>query len=392
MKKIIFLFLIFCCVSKTQAQTLLDVYKKGTINLTEDSKYGKNTNWNKYFDDREDVVYGNPVGKMKSIAVSNSGEVYVGNYSKYNIYKFDKNGNFVREFGKEGYKEGEFLYRPTLRGILDNKYVFASDHQGRIQFYNLNGEFYKMVKIDYMPLQIVPLMDNKIAIVGHVAYNGKTKIIVSIKDIDVGEEKIIYSYFDDDFYSKNIVIKKGKGLQSFSPSGFKDRPIIERTFDGNLIIGRNTESKLSIFSPNGEQIKDIDLNLTPVKTTEKMKSDFLNGVKDYLVEKNIYAENKDQLNKPEVYPKYHPIFYDLKSDPEGNILVFNYSEEDGNSFLVYNKTGEFVCETNLNSNLFKLDINSRFSTFEIHPSGLYAFITIIDSKTSEIRIIRTLLK
>lgn len=392
MKKIIFLFLIFCCVSKTQAQTLLDVYKTGTINLVQDTKYAVNTDWNKLFDDREKTIYGNPVGVMKSMAVSNSGKVFIGNYSKYNIYKFDNNGNYVKEFGKRGSKKGEFLYRPTLHGILDNKYVFASDHQGRIQFYNLNGEFYKMVKLDYMPMQIIPLKDNKIAIVGHVAYNGKTRIIVSIKDIDVGKEKIIYSYFDDDFYSKNIVIKKGKGLQSFSPSGFKDRPIIERTFDGNLIIGRNTESKLSIFSPNGEQIKDIDLNLTPVKTTEKMKSDFLNGVKDYLVEKNIYEENKDQLNKPEVYPKYHPIFYDLKSDPEGNILVFNYSEEDGNSFLVYDKTGEFVCETNLNSNLFKLDINSRFSTFEIHPSGLYAFVTVIDSNTSEIKIIRTLLK
>jgi len=392
MKKIIYLIILLTCFTNLKAQTLLDVYKKGTINLTEDSEFGKNTDWNKYFDDREETKYGNPIGKMKSIAVSNSGEVFVGNYSKYNIFKFDKIGNFVKEFGKEGYKEGEFLYRPTLRGILDNKYVFASDHQGRIQFYHLNGEFYKMIKIDYMPLQIVPLKDNKITIVGHVAFKGKTKIIVSIKDIESDKEKIIYSFFDDDFYSKNIVIKKGKGLQSFSPTGFKDRPVIERTIDGNLIIGRNTESKLLIFSTTGEKIKEIDLNLTPVKTTEKMKSDFLNEVKDYLVEKNIYEENKDQLNKPDLYPKYHPIFYDLKSDPEENILVFNYSEKEGNSFLVYDKSGEFICETFLKSESFKLDINSRFSTFEISSNGLYAFVSVINSENSELKVIRVKLK
>ena len=393
MKKIIFLFLIFCCVSKTQAQTLLDVYKTGTINLEQDTEYAVNTDWDKLFDDRGKIIYGNPVGVMKSIAVSNSSEVFVGNYSKYNIYKFDKSGNFVKEFGKEGYKEGEFLYRPTLRGILDNKYVFASDHQGRIQFYDLNGNFYKMVKIDYMPLQIIPLKGNKIAIWGHVAYKGNTKYIVSIKNINTGEEKIVDSYFNSLINLKPITIKLKNGeLVSFSPSSLKDKTIIERTFDGNLILGHNTESKLSVFSPNGEKIKDIELNQSPIKTSEKMKTEFIERVKNYLIEKNIYEENKALLNDPNIYPDYFPMFYALKSDPEGNILVFNHSEDTGNSFYVYDKTGKFVCETNLKSDLFKLDINSRFSSFEIHPSGLYAFVTVIDSNTSEIKIIRTLLK
>ena len=393
MKKIIFLFLIFCCVSKTQAQTLLDVYKTGTINLEQDTEYAVNTDWNKLFDDREEIIYGNPVGIMKSICVSNTGEVFIGNYSKYNIYKFDKNGNFVREFGKEGYKEGEFLYRPTLRGILDNKYVFASDHQGRIQFYHLNGEFFKMVKLDYMPLQIIPLKNNKIAIWGHVPYNGDTRHIVSIKDINTGKEVIVDSYMNSLISLKSVAIKlKEGGMVSFSPSGIRDKTIIERTFDGNLIIGHNNESKLSIYSPNGEKIKVFDINQSPIKTSEKMKAEFIERVKKYLEARNIYEENKELLNDPNIYPEYYPVFYDLKSDPEGNILVFNHSEDTGNSFYVYDKTGKFICETSIKSDIFELDINSRFSSFEIHPSGLYAFVTVIDSNTSEIKIIRTLLK
>ncbi|MBU8892536.1 MAG: 6-bladed beta-propeller [Bacteroidales bacterium] len=393
MKRIIFLFLILCCVSKTQAQTLLDVYKTGTINLIEDTEYAKNTDWNKLFDDRTDTVNGNPVGVMKSISVSKTGEVFIGNYSKYNIYKFDKNGNYVKEFGKKGSNKGEFLYRPTLHGILGNKYVFASDHQGRIQFYNLNGEFYKMVKIDYMPLQITPLKDNKIAIWGHVPYSGNTKYIVSIKDIETGKEVIVDSYMNSLINLKPIVIKlKEGGMVSFSPSSIRDKTIIERTFEGNLIVGHNTESKLSVYSPNGEKIKDIELNQSPIKTSEKMKTEFIERVKNYLIEKNIYEENKALLNDPNIYPDYFPMFYALKSDPEGNILVFNHSEDTGNSFYVYDKTGNFICKTKLISDDFKLSINSRFASFEIHPNGLYAFVTVIDSNTSEIKIIRTLLK
>jgi len=393
MKKIIFLIAILCFISEMKAQSLIEIYKQGTINLTPDTDYAKNTNWNKLFNDKDKVIYGNPVGKMKSISVANNGDLFVSNYSKYNIYKFDNKGNFIKEFGKEGGKKGEFLYRPTLHGILDNKYVFASDHQGRIQFYDLDGNFFKMVKIDYMPLQIIPLKDNKIAIWGHVPYNGDVKYIVSIKDILTGKEKIVDSYFNSLIKLKPITIKDKDGyLYGFSPSGVKDKTILERTSDGNLIIGHNVESKLSVFSPYGDLVKTIDLNKSPIKTTNEDKEKFLNKVKDYLIEKDLYEENKELLNDPNIYPENFPVFYAIKTDPEGNILVFDYSETEGNSFLVFDKTGDFVCKSKLDSKSLKLDINSRFSTFEIHPNGLYAFVSVIDSNTSELKIIRTTLK
>lgn len=393
MKKLILLIASLFMINGLRAQTLVDVYKKGQINLIPDTEYAKNTDWNKLFNDRNEIKYGNPIGKMKSIAVTENGELFIGNYGNYKIYKFDKEGKFVKEFGKEGGKKGEFLYRPTLNGVLDNKYVFASDHQGRIQFFDLDGNFVKMVKLDYMPLQIIPLKDNKIAIWGHVPYNGDVRYIVSIKDINTGEEKIVDSYFNSLIKLKPITVKDKNGyLYGFSPTAVNDKTIIERTPDGNLIVGHNVESKLSIFSPNGDLIKTLDLNKSPIKTTEKDKAKFLKTVKDYLVEKDLYEENKELLNDPNIYPEYYPIFYAIKTDPEGNILIFNYSEEEGNSFLVYDKDGKFICKSNIKSDKFKLDINSRFNTFEIQSNGLYAFVSVIDSKTNELKIIRTKLK
>lgn len=393
MKKIILLIVMLYIAFCIQAQSLLDVYHKGQIKLVPDTEYAKNTDWNKIFDDRNDEKYGNPIGKMKSIAVSSSGELFISNYSKYNIYKFDANGNFVKEFGKEGGKKGEFLYRPTLHGILDNKLVFASDHQGRIQFYDLGGNFVKMVKIDYMPLQIVPLKNNKIAIAGHVPYNGDTKYIVSIKDIVTGEEKIIDSYFNSLIKLKPIRIKtKDGGMFGFSPSGLRDKTILEKTFDGNLIVSHNVESILNIFSPDGNKIKTINLELSATKTSAEEKEKFLNGVKDFLIKKDLYEENKDLLNDPNIYPENYPLFYSIKTDPEGNVLVFKFTKEKGNSFLVFDKTGKFICESKLYSESLKLDINSRFSTFEISPDAIYAFVSVIDSSTSELKIIRAKLK
>ena len=47
MKKIIFLIAILCFISEMKAQSLIEIYKQGTINLTPDTDYAKNTNWNK---------------------------------------------------------------------------------------------------------------------------------------------------------------------------------------------------------------------------------------------------------------------------------------------------------------------------------------------------------
>ena len=298
---------------------------------------------------------------MKSIAVSDNGELFISNYSKYNIYKFDANGNFVSEFGKEGSEKGEFLYRPTLHGILDNKYVFASDHQGRIQLFDLNGNFVKMVKIDYMPLQIIPLKNNKIAIYGHVPYNGDVKYIVSIKDINTGEENIVDSYFNSLTKLKPITIKTKEGyMYSYSPSGLQDKTIIERTPEGNLIVGHNVQSKLTIFNPNGKKLNEFDLNLAAKKTSQEEKDEFLNKIKEVLKEKGLYEQNKELFNDPNIYPDYFPIFYSIKTDPEGNILIFKFSESKGNSFLVYDKNGNYICEPSIQSDNLKLDINSRF--------------------------------
>ncbi|MFO7843602.1 MAG: 6-bladed beta-propeller, partial [Bacteroidales bacterium] len=275
-KTIMISMFILCFIPFTKSQTLLDVYQKGMIKLTPDKSYGSHTNWNDLFDDKDKVVYGNPVGKMKSIVVSKEGEVFVGNYSKYNIYKLDKQGDFIKQFGKKGGNPGEFLYRPTLHGILDNKYVFASDHQGRIQFYDLVGNFYKMVKIDYMPLQIIALKDNKIAIWGHVPYNGDVKYIVAIKDIETNKEIIVDSYFNSLTNLKAVRIKLKDGtLFSFSPTGVRDRTIIERTPEGNLIVGHNVQDKLSVYNPDGQKIQTINLQQTPKKTTAEDKEEFI---------------------------------------------------------------------------------------------------------------------
>lgn len=392
-KMIMISMFILCFIPFTKSQTLLDIYQKGIIKLTPDKNYGSHTDWNRLFDDKDKVVYGNPVGKMKSIVVSEEGEVFVGNYSKYNIYKLDKTGDFIKQFGKKGGKAGEFLYRPTLHGILDNKYVFASDHQGRIQFYDLKGNFYKMVKIDYMPLQIVALKDNKIAIWGHVAYKGDVKYIVAIKDIETNKEIIVDSYFNSLTNLKAVRIKLKDGtLFSFNPTGVKDRTIIERTPEGNLIVGHNVQDKLSVYNPDGQKIQSINLQQTPKKTTAKEKEEFIQKIKQFLVEKDLYEENKELLNDPDIYPGIRPVYYAIKTDYQGNILLFHYSEEEGNSFFVYDKEGSYICETTIEQDKFEIDINARFSTFQIHPNGLYAYVSVVDSETSEIKIIRTELK
>ena len=90
------------------------------------------------------------------IAYSKDGSVFVSDGYKYSITKLDKTGRVVKTFGKKGWNPGEFASNQDMHGIFDDKYLVFTDGQGRINFFDLNGNFVKMITIDFIGIKDFP--------------------------------------------------------------------------------------------------------------------------------------------------------------------------------------------------------------------------------------------
>ena len=88
----------------------------------------------------EDWAFNRPT----DVAVGPSGDVFVTDgYGNSRVVKFDKNGRFIKTWGKKGSGPGEFNLPHAI--VIDSKgLVYVADRENkRIQVFNANGEFIK---------------------------------------------------------------------------------------------------------------------------------------------------------------------------------------------------------------------------------------------------------
>jgi DNA-binding beta-propeller fold protein YncE len=115
---------------------LIDYYKKGSITLKGEENFGENNDWEGLFYD-----------PYKEMIVAPDGSIFVANNRQHNIYKFDKNGNFLKMFGRKGQGPGDFD-SPGDMTILDNEYLMVGEYASnrRITIWDLEGKCIKVVK------------------------------------------------------------------------------------------------------------------------------------------------------------------------------------------------------------------------------------------------------
>jgi hypothetical protein len=167
MKKLIFTVLLTLTALSVSAQNLIDVYKKGTVKLVPDTEYGLGNNWDNVFKTYYDTIYNTPMGNRKSLKILPDGSVIV-NHTYRNFYsKFSPTGKFEKEFGIINTKGEQFNKINAIEGIINNNTFFTGlDNMGNMICFDFNGKYIKTLKLNYMTRQMIPLPNNKIAVVG----------------------------------------------------------------------------------------------------------------------------------------------------------------------------------------------------------------------------------
>ena len=396
--------------SAIYGQQLIQYYQNETIRLEEVSEFGAMNNWNDLFSDYNDQWMGHDIGKNKHIVVAPDGSIFMSHHTTYAIWKFNKEGRLIKKFGEKGNGRGQFIMRAMVEGILDGKYLYTTDAQGRMMFFDLDGNFVKSLKLDYGPLHTVPLNNLKIAIFGSVPWrNNQTRNIISIKDFETGNEKIIWDEIHDPMLHK-IELPEGRwmffAMNIHYPS--ITRFGIAASSTGNLLVTSNKDGMVTEYSPDGKMIREFPLNIKPVEVTE---ADIRRKHQESIDDFNQFRENdtlwrrltdekidairseyemalESKLEKIKA-GTHLPFYSTVIVDSDGNILVFEFTEEEGaNSFRAYSydNEGELIGVSSFTADEYELTFTS--DKFVFFNGYIFAVATKKDASGVPLRLVK----
>lgn len=416
MKTITSLLIALFLVSNINAQKLLDIYKNGPVKLIPDTEFGKTNNWDEVFKTYNDTMYNKHVGKRKSLIILDDGSFIVNHYYRNFFTKFSPDGEFEKEFSVINSK-GETMETPDIYGVLNKKIFYTGlTNMGKMFCFDLEGNYLKTLKLDYMTKQIIPLPNKKLAVVGWVIWSDRFRDFVSIVDYETNEEKIIWDHFVERDDSKSIKVKvpmkNGKegilGYALMGSTGLRPRPIITITKNNEILLCIPPTGEYTFFDLNGRKLRSLKVTwVNSKRSVEEQKKlyesrleYFKNFEKDSGYIKRIGKEGAEKISKSLIeqlkkqkdlfsIPKDLPYFSTIIQDSDNNILFFEYPEKEGaNKFNVftYNADGEFVCQSSFICDDYNLVINPGKLVF--HNGYLYGLQELKDAEGVPMRLVR----
>jgi hypothetical protein len=400
----------------TLAQSLLDVYKKGTVKLVPDTEYAQSNNWDKVFESYYDTLYHSPMGDRKSIVLTPTGSVVVSHRYRSFYSLFDEKGKFVKEFSIKD-KSGKIIKEPeAIAGVMDNNFFTGLDKMGIMNCFDFNGNFVKTLKLNYMARDIISMNNNKIAVVGWVIWKEKFRDFVAIVDFETNNEKIIWDQFTNrtaecssQLFNYSYCFESGGivsiGTMPYSNTGISSPPqiafvnnrlIVALPHSGEILtfdVDGNLKSKEKIGWGNNslsvEEQKEIQRKaIENYSNAKKWMPDGVSQEEYKKATETILKEMKADLNKITT-PISIPVFSNVIKDSDGNLLFFEMPEtEGGNKFnvWVYQNGGKFVCQSSFVCDDYDLVITPSKMVF--YKGYIYALQTLKNAKGNPLRLVR----
>jgi hypothetical protein len=453
MKRMVFLLSIFIIPAAfVSAQKLLDIYKNGPVKLVADKTYGANNNWETLFNLYYDTLgtYDRPRGNDKGIAVAPDGSVFMSHKNRHEIWKFGPDGNFIKSFGSKGGKAYQFPMLPTIQKVVDGKYVFTCDVNARLKFFDLEGNYFKSITLDYMAGGFQPLGNGKLMLEGNVLWDAtvpgsdysshKWRHIIVILDIYTGAEKIIYDFFEpgdimfptkpnnDSLRSKRVPTPENK-IYLPNYMVYKKPVFIPLKTGQSMVFNRGT-GEVKFYSETGKVTSSFKLDITPVAISENDALKNYESTRKYILKSinqarlvldstriskgergttpgnvikafpnsdEIIKRGEEALTKMESYKDINryfpnlPYFSNIITDDEGNLLVFEFTsaeEKETNIFnvIAYDSNGQKLARTSFICEDYDLDFSGNH--FVISKGNVYAVAKLKNITGMPLRLVK----
>ena len=322
-------------------------YNAAAVKLIPEASFLPNADWGSLFYDASQSDAASRIGVMNEVAIGPQEQVYVCNRGKYTIQILDQTGRVTKTFGKQGHKNGEFASNPHLRGILNNKLVVVSDNQGRINFFDLDGNFVKLIALDFMPLDIFPLKSGNLVVYGHVPVSGcRSKSVIAELNYDTGKYSILYEKIEPDTQSSIIQTKKDGLLISYAAPYVINQQMVRVISNDRIILADNTSKTVKVFSKENGRYKEssFDLQMEQLKVGAEEKQEYYQNFKKELEKDGLDVSLAEKVKEPGFYPDNLPYFYNIILDEQNNALffIFTNNQSEDYVFQAYSGEGKFL--------------------------------------------------
>ena len=427
MKKLLFTFFLAVIALTASSQKLIDVYKKGTVKLAPDLEYAQGNNWDIVFKTYYDTLKNSPMGNRKSLKIMPDGSVVVNHRYRNYYTKFSPSGKFEKEFGIVNNKGVQFKKTDAIEGIINNNTFYTGlDNMGNMVCFDFDGNYKKTLKLNYMTRQMIPLPNNKIAVVGWVLWSNKIREFVSIIDYETNEEKTIWEYFTErpaeighsKLFNYGYKFKEGGAFSittmPFSKStGMSSPPNIE-CVGNKLIVAVPTTGELLVYDLEGKPISKDKIewakNYISVAEQKEIQQKAIDKYKNMETfnfsrwitpEKNTITPEENKIAHDEMLKQMEadlvkisepipmPTFSTILKDSDGNLLFFEYpKEENANKFniWVYENGGKFVCQSSFVCDDYNLEINPSKMVF--YNGYIYGLQLLKNTNGVPLRLVR----
>jgi len=181
----------------------------------------------------------------------------------------------------------------------------------------------------------------------------------------------------------------------YGVENFLGETYLKRTLEGNLIFGVSNNPKLIFYTPEGEIIRVISLNISPVKVTREMEEKYKNSwIEEVKKWKWADAEIKKGMIKgiPEVdlFYEHLPFYKNLAVDEAGNILAFKYDLFNKNNLEVYSTSvqGQIIGKTKIELDKYQCLLDTHLMQSYFGKKYIYLLAKILDTEDTYFRIIK----
>ena len=322
-------------------------YNAATVKLIPESSFLPNADWGSLFYDASHSDAASRLGVMNETAIGPQEQVVVCNRGNYTIQVLDKTGRVTKTCGKQGYKNGEFANNPYLRGILNNKLLVVNDAQGRINFFDLDGNFVKLIALDFVPMDIFPLKSGNLVVWGIVPMSGcRHKNVIAELNYESGKYSIIYEETESNSQPGIIQTKKDGVLISFAAPYVRNQQMVRVISNDRILLADNTSKAVTIFSKENGRYREssFDLQMEQLKVGAEEKQAYYENFKKQLGKDGLDVSLAEKVKAPGFYPDHLPYFYNIILDEQNNALFFIYTNKPSEdyAFQAYTGEGEFL--------------------------------------------------
>lgn len=297
------------------------------------------------FGSSEELNY--DVNTVNSLCVDKESNIYLLDGVDCCIKKYDRQGKFIKWFGREGSGPGEFIRPFILRYDEKNNHLIISDiGNQKISIFTTDGEFRNSTIVNKMIFRL--------------EIDSEANLYIESRDIRIieGEQKSGYridKYTDEIKYLKNI--DKGV-IDDFQIIKLKYPTLVPAPFpvtnlwkilpNNELVVNYGEGNLFKIFTVDGKVKKEIKLPEIKALVRDDDKENYLSIIKLMFREENLYSRVKNKIEIPKYKPGIHLLF---SNESAHIIFLTNEITENYRSCYVYDSDGEFLNKTLINKKL-----------------------------------------